>query len=188
MATIVTRSGKGSPLTHAEVDANFENLNSDKIESGDTVASLTITSADINGGTIDGAVIGGSSAAAVTGTTGTFINVSDGTLSIPTTYVTNGSAKAWLNMNGTGTIAIRDSFNLSGLVDNGTGSYSFNLTNAFASSNYVPHGSGFRAGVGFALVDYRVSSASSISVASANTTGSFSDISDIKGSAFGDLA
>ena len=32
MATIVTRSGKGSPLTHAEVDANFENLNSDKAE------------------------------------------------------------------------------------------------------------------------------------------------------------
>jgi hypothetical protein len=32
MATIVTRSGKGSPLTHAEVDANFENLNSGKAE------------------------------------------------------------------------------------------------------------------------------------------------------------
>lgn len=32
MATIVTRAGKGSPLTHNEVDANFENLNSDKIE------------------------------------------------------------------------------------------------------------------------------------------------------------
>jgi len=32
MATIVTRAGKGSPLTHAEVDANFNNLNSDKAE------------------------------------------------------------------------------------------------------------------------------------------------------------
>jgi hypothetical protein len=32
MATIVTRAGKGSPLTHNEVDANFNNLNSDKIE------------------------------------------------------------------------------------------------------------------------------------------------------------
>ena len=30
MSTIVTRSGKGSPLTHAEVDANFTNLNTDK--------------------------------------------------------------------------------------------------------------------------------------------------------------
>jgi hypothetical protein len=32
MATITTRAGKGSPLTHAEVDANFTNLNSDKAE------------------------------------------------------------------------------------------------------------------------------------------------------------
>ena len=32
MATIVTRSGKGSPLTNTEVDSNFTNLNTDKIE------------------------------------------------------------------------------------------------------------------------------------------------------------
>ena len=32
MATIVTRAGKGAPLTNAEVDANFNNLNSDKVE------------------------------------------------------------------------------------------------------------------------------------------------------------
>jgi hypothetical protein len=43
MSTIVTRSGKGSPLSHVEVDANFTNLNTDKIQSGNTVAALTIT-------------------------------------------------------------------------------------------------------------------------------------------------
>jgi hypothetical protein len=32
MATIVTRSGKGSPLTNTEVDANFTNINTDKLE------------------------------------------------------------------------------------------------------------------------------------------------------------
>ena len=32
MATIVTRAGKGSPLTHVEVDANFTNLNDQKVE------------------------------------------------------------------------------------------------------------------------------------------------------------
>jgi len=32
MATIVTRSGKGSALAHTEVDANFTNLNNDKLE------------------------------------------------------------------------------------------------------------------------------------------------------------
>ena len=30
MSTIVTRAGKGSPLTHTEVDSNFTNLNTDK--------------------------------------------------------------------------------------------------------------------------------------------------------------
>jgi hypothetical protein len=38
MATIVTRAGKGSPLTNTEVDANFTNLNTDKLEkSGGTM-------------------------------------------------------------------------------------------------------------------------------------------------------
>ena len=39
MTTITTRSGKGSPLTNAEVDANFTNLNTDKLEL--TVRSTT---------------------------------------------------------------------------------------------------------------------------------------------------
>lgn len=38
MSTIVTRAGKGSALTHAEVDANFTNLNTDKLETS-TAAS-----------------------------------------------------------------------------------------------------------------------------------------------------
>ena len=39
MSTIVTRSGKGSPLTNTEIDANFNNLNTDKLETG----SLSVT-------------------------------------------------------------------------------------------------------------------------------------------------
>jgi len=54
MSTIVTRAGKGSALTHNEVDANFVNLNTDKIQSGNTVGSLIILSATISGGTITG--------------------------------------------------------------------------------------------------------------------------------------
>lgn len=41
MSTIVTRAGKGSALTHNEVDANFINLNDDKLEAGDNVSALT---------------------------------------------------------------------------------------------------------------------------------------------------
>ena len=63
------------------------------------------------------------------------------------TYVSDGGnvtqntvqslAKAWVNFNGTGTIAIRDSVNVSGLVDNGTGSYAVNFTNAMFSANFA---------------------------------------------------
>ena len=58
MATIVTRAGKGSALTHVEGDANFTNLNTDKMESftlaGDTGTSQTIQNSNtltISGGT-----------------------------------------------------------------------------------------------------------------------------------------
>jgi len=68
-------------------------------------------------------------------------NVSDGTLSIPTTYVTNGSAKVWANLNGTGTIALRDSLNISSVVDNGSGDYTHNFTNNMADANWSAVGS-----------------------------------------------
>jgi hypothetical protein len=46
MATIVTRAGKGSPLTHNEVDANFTNLNTAKAEiSSLGTAAFTATTA-----------------------------------------------------------------------------------------------------------------------------------------------
>jgi len=51
MSTIVTRAGKGSPLTNNEVDANFTNLNTDKYESGSNVlfsTSLTGPTASAN--------------------------------------------------------------------------------------------------------------------------------------------
>lgn len=66
MSTIVTRAGKGSALTHNEVDANFTNLNTDKLQSGNTAAALTITSATIAGGTINGTTVGATTPAAGT--------------------------------------------------------------------------------------------------------------------------
>ena len=39
-------------------------------------------------------------------------------------------ARAWVNFNGTGTVAIRDSFNVSSITDNGTGNYTVTFTNA----------------------------------------------------------
>ncbi len=57
--------------------------------------------------------------------------------SLSTLYVVEGSAKAWVNFNGTGTIASRDSLNTSGLVDNGTGDYQVNFTNSMDNANYA---------------------------------------------------
>jgi hypothetical protein len=58
MATITTRSGKGSPLTNAELDANFTNLNSDKLETADASVTnsrewtaTTVTQAEAEAGT-----------------------------------------------------------------------------------------------------------------------------------------
>ena len=46
-------------------------------------------------------------------------------------------AKAWVNFNGTGTVAIRESFNVSSITDNGTGNYTVNFTTAMPDANYV---------------------------------------------------
>ena len=45
--------------------------------------------------------------------------------------------KAWINFNGTGTIAIRDSFNVSSITDNGQGDYTVTMTNAMSNTNYA---------------------------------------------------
>tara|TARA_R100001230_G_C5493100_1_gene39993 strand:+ start:44 stop:421 length:378 start_codon:yes stop_codon:yes gene_type:complete len=44
--------------------------------------------------------------------------------------------KAWVNFNGTGTLAVSDSFNHSSVTDNGTGHYFPSLTSAMANANY----------------------------------------------------
>lgn len=53
-----------------------------------------------------------------------------------TTPIVGGIAKAWVNFNGTGTIAARDSLNLSSLTDNGVGNYTINFTSAFGAGDY----------------------------------------------------
>lgn len=44
--------------------------------------------------------------------------------------------RAWVNFNGTGTVAIRASFNVSSITDNGTGDYTVNFTTALPDANY----------------------------------------------------
>lgn len=48
----------------------------------------------------------------------------------------NYKCRAWVNFNGTGTVAIRASGNVSSITDNGTGDYTVNFTTAMVDANY----------------------------------------------------
>ena len=62
---------------------------------------------------------------------------SDGTS--PVTLTGQTAAKAWVNFNGTGTVAIRESHGVSSILDNGTGNYTVNFTTAMTDANYATH-------------------------------------------------
>jgi hypothetical protein len=49
---------------------------------------------------------------------------------------TDNNAKVWVNLNGTGTVAIRASKNVSSITDQGTGQYTINFSSALADANY----------------------------------------------------
>lgn len=78
----------------------------------------------------------------------TISTLSDGTNSTSSTNCIQGSAKAWINFNGTGTPAVRASYNVSSITDNGTGDYTINFTNALADTNYAVNYSCSYAGSG----------------------------------------
>lgn len=55
------------------------------------------------------------------------------------------AARAWVNFNGTGTVAIRASGNVSSITDNGTANYTVNFTTAMPDANYCIVASGTNA-------------------------------------------
>lgn len=57
-------------------------------------------------------------------------------------------ARAWILLNGTGTIAIRDEFNVSSITDNGTGDYTITFAAALTSANYTVTGGASRSSDG----------------------------------------
>lgn len=94
-----------------------------------SIATQASNSIDIDGGAIDGTTIGGSTAAA-----GSFTDLqfNSGFGSVATAY----GCRAWVNFNGTGTVSIRESGNVSSITDNGTGDYTINFTTAMPDANY----------------------------------------------------
>ncbi len=63
--------------------------------------------------------------------------ISDAAGTGPVTLTGQYAAKAWVNFNGTGTVAIRESGNVSSITDNGTGDYTVNFTTALTDANYA---------------------------------------------------
>ena len=51
--------------------------------------------------------------------------------------IEGGRAKAWVNFNGGGTVAIRDSFNVSSITDHNTGQYSVTYATAMSNDDYA---------------------------------------------------
>jgi hypothetical protein len=109
----------------------------------------------------------------------TLSTLSDGTNSTSATNPILGSAKAWVSFNGgNGNTAgsINSSFNVSSVTYNSTGTYTANLTNAMANTNYAPIVTGVRAttlngDVNFAA-DALVSSTTAISISTKSTSSS----------------
>lgn len=60
-----------------------------------------------------------------------------GSNSVPMATVASGTAKAWVNFNGTGTVAIRAAFNVTSITDNGVGNYRINFTNPMPDANFT---------------------------------------------------
>ena len=61
--------------------------------------------------------------------------------SVPTETLSKGTVKAWTNFNGTGTIAARQSFNVSSLNDDNTGRYTVSFSSNMEDADFVPHAS-----------------------------------------------
>jgi hypothetical protein len=60
------------------------------------------------------------------------------------------ASRAWVNFNGTGTVAIRGSGNVTSITDNGVGDYTINFTTAMVDANYAAVGTSGTDGVGTA--------------------------------------
>jgi hypothetical protein len=92
-------------------------------------------------------------------------------------------AKAWVTLDGSGTVSILDSFNISGVTDSGTGLYDFTMTTALANANWA----GVSASDGF-ITDIRNKAAGAWRSTTFSTGGTFTDSDNVMVAVFGDAA
>jgi len=116
------------------------------------------------------------------------IAAKDGTS--PVELTKQSAAKAWINFDGTGTIAVRDSFSVSSIDDDGTGLYSYNLSNATSNANYNCNSNA--ATTGIATSNRAAASipenTSSVLIGARNMSNAAVDCQNMHGNIHGDLA
>jgi hypothetical protein len=108
-----------------------------------------------------------------------------------TMQLQQGVAKAWVDFNGTGTVSVDDSFNISSADDNGTGYYQFNYTSSMSSTAYCPQatGRGDSTNEGAWCSSTRVPATSDCEIRYfQNSTGNAQDQTALSWSNLGDLA
>lgn len=119
------------------------------------------------------------------------IKDASGNNSVATSFVANGSAKAWINFNGASTGAVgdydRDSFNIAVILDNGSGSYNLGFTTNMGNANYCVSGSALNTVNHLIMCTGGTLTASTVNVTT-STTAAFGDNSQICASIDGDLA
>ena len=92
--------------------------------------------------------------------------------------------RAWVNFNGTGTVAIRAAFNVSSITDNGVGDYTVNFTNAMPDANYCIAGTGVNITTDARRATVLAISASSYRLLTENNAGSSTDATYVLSSVF----
>lgn len=109
---------------------------------------------------------------------------------VPSTMISHqGVVKGWIEFNGTGTIATTDSFNVSGIVDNGTGDYTVTWDTDFASANYAvvcSHIDDNGTTPTYGQIAYYNKLAGSVDIKTGDNSGSFVDVASVSVIAIGD--
>ena len=124
--------------------------------------------------------VGGGGTNVKVGNNATFI--SDGG-AVTDSNLVQGLAKMWANLDGTGTAALDDSFNTSGLTDNGTGDFTVAINNDMSNANYSCQFNGNSAHVGLTAI---ATGSLQVFVTAAND--SSQDVDPVTYLAHGDLA
>jgi len=105
--------------------------------------------------------------------------------------INQGTAKVWANLNGKGTIALRDSYNVSGVTDNGTGNYTYAISSNMGNANYSNSAMGNEDDAGDIMIDDLNASPTTSAIRVQARTydgGTTADIGFIYHSSHGDLA